>query len=95
VLEDEVTETFVMTEGVDRGGALCRTVPLVRGMPLTTRGGVGLGVTVMGVEYVEFTLRLYEVVVPLLGPGEVARLKSLGKCVSSSPVIGAVCARCI
>lgn len=37
-------------EGVDRGGLLLSDVPLVNATPLTTRGGVVLGVILMGVD---------------------------------------------
>ena len=40
-------------EGVDRGGCLFKTVPLVNGTPFTTRGGVLLGVILIGVEYAD------------------------------------------
>lgn len=95
MLDDEFEAMLGATEGVDRGSTLCRTVPLVRVTPLTTRGGVGLGVTFIGVEYVEFVLRLYELVVTLFGTGDVARLRSLEKCVSSSLATGIVWLRCI
>jgi hypothetical protein len=42
--------------GVDRGACLLSMVPLVKGTPFTTSGGVLLGVMPKGVEYAEFPL---------------------------------------
>ncbi len=46
----------VSEAGVDRGGCLLRTAPLVNGTPFTTSGGVLLGVMLEGVEYDAFAL---------------------------------------
>jgi hypothetical protein len=83
-------------EGVDRGAILFNAVPDVNGTPLTTRGGVVLGVILLGVfEYEEPVPRLWEMGILLAeGPGEVARFRSLEENnMSPSLDMGAVCAR--
>ena len=83
-------------EGVDRGVILLSVVPLVNATPLTTRGGVVLGVILMGVDvYDEPVPRLWEMGILLaVGPGEVARFRSFEENnMSLSLDMGAVCAR--
>jgi hypothetical protein len=85
-------------EGVDRGTILVNAVPDVNGTPLTTRGGVALGVILLGVfefEYEEPVPRLWEMGILLAeGPGEVARFRLLEENIMSPSLdMGAVCAR--
>ena len=82
-------------EGVDLGGILFNITPLVRATPLTTRGGVVLGVILIGVlEYEDPVPRLCEMgILPADGLGDVARFRSFENNTSLSLDMGAVCAR--
>jgi hypothetical protein len=93
---DVVDVVLGAMEGVDRGVILLNVVPLVRATPLTTRGGVVLGVILMGVDvYDDPVPRLWEMGILLAeGPGEVARFRSFEENIMSLSLdMGAVCDR--